>query len=247
MGWDVYRRNPALEPETLIYWASNPTTTPADITIINANMKLIKYSTGITISSLTAKMGLVLTDGKVPVTQCSTPISPYALISGASFDFFDGAKHVVFTGGAAGTGETYGTDLIAGWNLTNWGIIAAATVVDADTFSTTGNGGVSKQILINGALFKVAFSRSTTASACDVFDSTAVGVKFTNGNSTGYGTSVDANRNLYIRNTGAGSTDVATISTFQVLTADTTGLNATAVTDGGVTANSATWTLTITR
>ena len=265
MGWDVYRRNPALEPETIIYRdtriSEGTPLTPTEIAALDAQMKAIKYSTGLTISSLTAKMSLV---APRLVTQSSVDLRPYALTSGTSFSFSDGSKSVVFTGGSAGTGETLsGTELITGF--TN------KVGVAFDTFATAGAD--ISQAVSNGTTQRYSYSNQITAQSVGALLKRTVTYSKVSGtnplsylsvNTYGDSPALDfpvtspavyrtvnntTERYLCYLTSGVNAVDFSAIgnSLQQVLTASTSGANFSALTDGGVNPNIATWTLTITK
>ena len=137
---------------------------------------------------------------------------------------------------AAGTGETL-TDLIAEWDLTSgWATFAAATINDADTFTTAGPGGVRKDISgAAGASVKLTASYTTTASGVGLMNygnSTTYLSSFVTG---GYRTLVDAT-GIYLRNASAGQTDITSMSIEQVLTPSSSGATIVSA-KGGATEN----------
>jgi hypothetical protein len=145
-----------------------------------------------------------------------------------------------------GTGETL-TDLIAEWDLTSGWATFAATINDADTFTTAGAGGVRKNIGgAAGALVKLTASYTTTASIVGLMNYGNTASYLSSFVTGGYRTLVDAT-GIYIRNAAAGQTDITSMSIEQVLTPDTSGFVWTATSVGSFNANAAAFTLTITR
>ena len=101
----VYRH---LEPETVVY-QTLPSAAQTQFTT-NENIKLIKYGSGITLSSITANLSQV--NGTAFVSNPSVDLRPYVGFKGTWSDV--GTQGVGFFG-AAGTGEGLGPNLITGW------------------------------------------------------------------------------------------------------------------------------------
>jgi hypothetical protein len=97
----VYRH---LEPETVVY-QTLPSATQTQFTT-NENIKLIKYGSGITLSSITANLSQI--NGTAFVSNPSVDLRPYVGFKGTWSDV--GTAGVGFFG-AAGTGETLGSDV----------------------------------------------------------------------------------------------------------------------------------------
>ena len=107
----------------------------------------------------------------------------------------------------------YGNDLLNGWTLlSNWTTTGAPiTINDANTFTSTSNGGVLRFILTIGQVYKYDYSISSTASAYGVYNASGLasnpitsGIPFT-----------AVSEYIYIRNTGAGVTDINSQSLYQ--------------------------------
>jgi len=246
--------NGRLEPE-LVSWLNNSpiSTSPGEIYTYNNNIQKIKRGEEVTIPNIVAKIGLVLINGIVPVTQCSVVIAPYALISGAQFSFSDGTKSAVFSGTITpGTGETKGATLIANGDFASAEPPGTAFTRGAG-WTITGGKAVSDGTMANleQQIAEIAGALYYIGATCD---SRAAGnwrVEFTGGDvitslSTGSastyhtaGSAISATIKIKEALSGIGTFDNFFVQ--QVLTADTTGANFSALTDGGVTANSATW------
>ena len=101
--------------------------------------------------------------------------------------------------------------MLAGWNFTSgWSTGGAVVINDADTFTTTGAGGVYvTQNLQIGQRYRVTWARTTTAPACELYNAgTATNLIATADGSYEF-TAVTGF--LYLRNTGSGQTDVSTL------------------------------------
>lgn len=247
----------SVEPELMAYIALNPSLTNAQVAALDANIKSIKYGSGIVLNAVTANLSIV--DGKAFVTNPSVDLRPYL---GFKLSFSDGSKALVGYGKAAGTGETLGSNLLAGFDFTSdWAVFDAnASITDSNSFATTANSGLWKNIFAQYRLYKSVFARTTTASASDIWNGSDTGrTQISNGNGTFYSTArlnTGLQRNIYIRNAGAGTTDVSTLSLYDVLTPSATGLTIVSTaggttynwaSNGGINANAASFTVTITK
>jgi hypothetical protein len=123
----------------MAYWAVNPSATIAEIIAINSNIRLIKYSTGITLASVTGYLSTV--DGTAFATGLSVDPRPYVMTPGWKFSIKDSANKVaVAYGKAAGTGETLDTELnpdpgfadAGSWDCDAGGSIAGGKAVFTD-------------------------------------------------------------------------------------------------------------------
>lgn len=120
----------------------------------------------------------------------------------------------------SGDESTAGTDDISGWDFTNgWGITGGGSVTDADTFTTSGNGGIRKTGIITAdKLYLCTIAGTTTATNCAVYDYGALIIY--SGSLTGtfeetfFITALTAG--LYLRNTGVGVTDITTFKMQEV-------------------------------
>ena len=129
--------------------------------------------------------------------------------------------------GVQGTEETLGSELLAGWDFTSgWSLGAGTTINDADTFTTTGSGGVAKSTLLTGgAVYKTGMVFTSTASTVAVGsinpNKTATSwVSILTGVTAYFSASYP---DLYLTNRVAGTTDVVTVALQQVLTPSTSG------------------------
>jgi hypothetical protein len=132
---------------------------------------------------------------------------------------------------AAGTGETLGDDLLSGWDFTSGWSTAAASIIDANSFSTpSGSGGVYKSnIATAGYLYKITYERTTTAGGSTLRFS-GTGLVTSPGFipvSTGvyYYQSITGFSSIYLAHaTSAGQTDVISMKVEAVLTPSATGV-----------------------
>jgi hypothetical protein len=96
------------EPETYIYLSlPGVSLTPAEIAAIDTNIKAIKYGSGVTLSSLTAKFSTV---APTFVTQISQDLRWLAILNATvpiTATWSDGTNTLAMIPVAAGTGETY--------------------------------------------------------------------------------------------------------------------------------------------
>jgi hypothetical protein len=102
-----------LERETKLYLSlPGVSKTGAEVEEINNYIRLIKYSSGITLASLTAKFSLV---SPYLVTQVSSDIRWLSFLSGIVATWNDGTNPYSMIPGTVGTGaETYGSQIITG-------------------------------------------------------------------------------------------------------------------------------------
>jgi hypothetical protein len=238
-----------IENETLAYLSATNGAgkTKAQIAAIDLNIKAIKYAPeGLTLSSVTGKWSLV--SGTSFGTGFSQDLRWLSFLQGIQIVANDDTNSmtIIPTYLGYGTGETL-TDLIAEWDLTSGWATFAATINDADTFTTAGAGGVRKNIGgAAGALVKLTASYTTTASIVGLMNYGNTASYLSSFVTGGYRTLVDAT-GIYIRNAAAGQTDITSMSIEQVLTPDTSGFVWTATSVGSFNANAAAFTLTITR
>lgn len=256
-----------IENETLAYLslANGGGLTKAQIVAIDSNIRLIKYSTGITLASITAKVSIA----DKFITQSSVDLRPYALIPESQFSLSDGTKSIVYSGAmTAGSGETLDKEVIPNNlftdNITGWAVASSATIAwvagELELTITGVGGGFTQTItgLTTGALYK----RSTTArsgtftaamSFTDIGGLTAFGPAFTpvatEGTYSQYITTIGTSDVFTIKRltplTGTGYYN--SVSEKRVLTPDTTGFSSGTVTDAGVDPNIVSWAVTITK
>lgn len=240
------------EFETEQYRVLNPTATSAQIAAIDANIKAIKYGAGITLSSVTAKMSLV---APRLVTQSSVDLRPYALIPGVQISISDGTKVAVYSGLTVGTGETYTEKLLdtsfddtSKWLKENGTI----TVSGGQGFFTNSGSGLSlyqSNIETSKELYVVSVNVAsiTSGSIRSALNSVSVVQPLVVGDNVGYLTTVNSGNANIITFSANTTAVVNSFSVKKVLTASTTGLDATTLSDAGINANAASFTITITR
>ncbi len=108
-------------------------------------------------------------------------------------------------------------DLLSGWSfLTGFTLVGAASITNATTLQTTGNGGIYKTLLENGKKYTIRIKGSTTATYFTVNDNVA-GFAYSNqlvGNFDVTFSFTSIGTAFYLRNQGAGTTiiEVMTIN-----------------------------------
>lgn len=172
-----------LENETISYLAiSGVSLTDAQIVTLDTNIKAIKYGSGVTLSSLTANLSLVAAGAFI--TNPSVDLRPYI---GFKHTLTAGGKTAVGWGKAAGTAETYDTELIVNgdcasaeppgvaWTLTDGSI----TIHDGEAYFVTTpiNQRMSQNIAqTNRALYKtVATCTVLTAGTWHIYHDSGSG------------------------------------------------------------------------
>jgi hypothetical protein len=101
-------------------------------------------------------------------------------------------------------------NLFAGWTFLSGWTALSATVVDADTFTTAGAGGVIWSGLQKGSRYRLTSAWSTTASSFDIRDYvTGIVLLTASGSTVEF---VAQSSQLYFRNGGAGTTDVSSLT-----------------------------------
>jgi hypothetical protein len=249
------------EPEVAYYVNFiNPALSTAERLALNTNVRLVKYSTGITLASVTAKLSIA---SPYLVTTSSVDMRPYALIPGVQIVISDGSKTATFTGNTPGSGKTVGDEKHNDPGFAN----SALWTVPAPDWSVTGG---QATINANSSISAISQSNVQLVSAVvvgELYETQFTIAEITSGGfasrltgqvsgitRTTTGTFVDyltANSSA----TGAGivNTNVVTVgkvdnkSLKKVLTADTSGFNATACTaEAGFNGNAASFTATIT-
>ena len=115
--------------------------------------------------------------------------------------------------------STAGSDVLSGFNFTNWSAIGGASIVDSDTFNSTSSGGIRKDGLItSGKTYLITIAGTTEATSFTVRNY-GLGITYktiTSGafNETFYIEAEDAG--FYLRNNGAYTTNVTTLSVKEV-------------------------------
>jgi hypothetical protein len=103
-----------IEAETASYVSLQPKLTTSQLLAVNANIRLIKYGSGVTLSSLTAKFSTV---DPTFVTQISQDLRWLAILNATvpiTATWNDGTNTLAMYPVAAGTGETYAASVIEG-------------------------------------------------------------------------------------------------------------------------------------
>lgn len=140
---------------------------------------------------------------------------------------------------AAGASETLGADLLSGFDFTSgWGVAGTGSIIDSNSFSSTGSGGVNKSVLSSLRLYKRAYEKSTTAASSMFRISNTMGYISPDDTdlATGskYSTAIPNYLFCYARNSTAGTTDVTTFTVQQVLTPSSSGATITTLKNGDV-------------
>jgi len=248
IGYDdqIHIAQNGIEAETAAYMGIQSGLTTAQIMAVNDNIKAIKYSTGVTLSSLTAKFSTV---APTFVTQISQDLRWLAILNATvpiTATWSDGTNTLAMYPVAAGTGETTPTDLLSGWDFTAiWTNQGAATISDSNTFVTVAAGGIGRTIATLGAnkLYKLIISSQANCSP----RITSTPTTFFSPNATSYATLRSANMLFYLRNAAAGTTDVTVMQLYQVLTPSTSGFTASDLVGASFNPDVATYTLNIVR
>ena len=238
------------------------TTTHAALAAIDANIRAIKYGSGISLSSLVAYLSTV--NGTGFGTPTVVDLRPYVMTPGWKFSWVDsGNKTAVAYGKAAGTGETLGADVFSGWDFTSGWTPAAPpydiTISDADDLLITSNfqymtSDANKYTL--NALYKSVFA--VTGVPLSLQEGGSGIVMAASGAGATYKTARQTNKALIQPSAaGTGASKVTTLQSRQVLTPTAKGLTLTSTPGGttfnwasvesGFNPNSATFTLNITR
>jgi hypothetical protein len=256
----------------LVGWSA---LTDAEKITLDENIRLVKFSTGITLASVTCNLSLA---GWYGITNSSVDLRPYALISGVQFSVSDGSKAAVLSGTmTAGTGETLsGVELLSNTTYEN---TTGVTTADGGTLASiaggqSGNcleftsGGVNDRTVQPittevGAIYKFsAYHKAGTGGTIttkmilcrDNLDIWRA-VPFTFSGSweivSNYATARTTGAQFWSTG-GIGLTATKTYlsdtsSVQKVLTPDTTGFSALSVADAGINPNSASYTITITK
>jgi len=187
----------------------------------------------LTLGSITGKLSIV---APCLGTGFNVLLAPFTFIPGVQIVLNDGAKTATYTGNTPGSGETYQELLSdtgfdnngewsknAGWSVANSNGIA--TAVASSTY-------IYQLISTTGKLIKVSLVCSEFTSG--IFRTYVGGIGGTAVTQTGtfsnYLTSIGANSILGIVSQATSTSKFSSLSMLQVLTADTTGFNATACT-----------------
>lgn len=194
------------EPETRAYISlSSPGLTwqAAD-----ANIKDIKYGSGISLVAVTANLATVALGAFL-----DAPSQDLRAYRGFVATFTAGGKTAVCQIGEPGTGETLDTNLLAVLDFTSGWTLVNASVTDADTYVTTAAGGVYQTVgtATVGALYRSSLTASVTAGLVSLRDVQLNPTYALNGGVVKYQT-CRAFGNLYFRNTAAATTDITAVN-----------------------------------
>jgi hypothetical protein len=115
------------------------------------------------------------------------------------------------------------TDLLSGWDFTSgWTGTGAASITDADTFTTSGSGGIySTQSLTAGKQYSITIDMTISAGTL-IFQAGTSGTVYKSGLTDGSTTFkftqpiASGSGNLYIKTSGAATVDVTTFSLTQI-------------------------------
>jgi len=237
-----------IEPETYNYLLIGPSLTAAEIATIDNYIKLIKYSTGVTLASVTCNLSTVI--GAEFITNPSVDLRWIA--PGWKVSAYDGTKTAYATKLGNGTGETLSSDLLAGWNLTSGWSPVSSTITNATTFTATAtNAYVYKSILTDGTLYKGSFSATPAQGTVSIYDTNSAKTQLANGASSAYFTVQTGNGGRYrVYNSGTANGLTCIVnsqSLYTVLTPSATGITLNTWTiEAGFNPNAAAQALTIT-
>jgi hypothetical protein len=122
-------------------------------------------------------------------------------------------------------GETLGADIFSGFNFTSgWTKnTGSETIIDANSFSTTAAGGLQKNVMTVGSLYKLVFARATTATLADAYNGATPGTRIVFGTGSGTFYSTAREVTFFLRNSTAGQTDVSTMELYNVTDCAATG------------------------
>ena len=219
-----------LEPETLAYNAlSGAAQTQFDT---NERMIAIKFRSGITLSSVTFYRSDV--NGTAFITQPSVDLRAYL---GFKLTFADDG---IGWAKDAGTEETLGADLLAGWDFTGGWSVLNATVLSANSFSASNAGGPYKAYTaayIN-ALLKGTLSLNTTSTSVKLTNGFTA-ITYATNSAAGYATAEASSASVWCYAANAGDTTNIVMTLKKVLTPSATGVTI-VNTQGGTTYNWAT-------
>jgi hypothetical protein len=266
----IHMKTAGYELETLNYFLKNYVNTEyvgkeyilTTLASIDINIKKIKYTAaGYILLNFTAYLSLL--DGYALVTNPSTDISPYI---GFKQSYNDGSKTLVGYGKTAGIVENFSDELIKSW--TNYVSFPYNTLTvnanghDITTAITTGAtyGLAWTDVFLQGGLYKVVFNTTTNSGGVPiVFDGTTTGGAggfFSNqedGAKTKIFTDIQYYPYLWISSNGLAQNVSGTFSAKQYLTPSKDGMTIVSEkngnvyswkSDGGINANSASFTLT---
>ena len=224
------------------------TTTHAYLAALDANIRAIKYGSGISLSSLVARLSTV--NGTAFGTPTVYDLRPYVMTAGWKFSWVDSkGKTAVAYGKARGTGETY-TNLITGDNSTfasdtGWwtknagtGSVSITEGVARFVACQGGYGLFKSGLTMTGALYKGTFTVSgySVGGVHFYFRGIKTVDKTANGAYSTYATARAVDNDNWIEATVTTTLDIDDVTVVQVLTPSALGLTMTS-TPGGTTFN----------
>ena len=113
-----------------------------------------------------------------------------------------------------------GDDLLDGWDFTNGWTDVSSTILAANSFTTVGAGGVRNAYLTVGNYYKIIISGITTAAGLSIRNSANTHI-YISGLSGAFSETVyfkaETDGLLYLRNSGAGTTDITTFMIVEIL------------------------------
>ncbi len=240
-----------LTAETVAYMAlPGVSMTGAQIATVDANIRAIKYGSGVTLSSLTAKFSTVA--GTQFVTQISQDLrwlsSTVWGSTALTLTWNDGTNTWAMTNGAAGTGETYGGNLVTNGTFNtdaNWGTHTNWTIATNVATAAVSNSNLQQQLVTtSGWLLKNDFDWTHTGGILSAdIETTPASTFTTSGAKTFYRT---VGLNKFIRFYGGAVSGVLdNVVSRQIPTPDTTGLVGSAGSGALFNPNAATFSVTV--
>lgn len=237
-----------IQKETATY-SRLTTITNAQQKVIDKQIWNIKYSTGVTLASVALNMSTVV--GTEFITNPKVLGADYDLrwiAPGWKVSAYDGAKTAYAIKLGNGTGETYGSDVLAGFDFdTGWTLINCTALNNVLTLTST-FGYASKALLSTGKLYKGTLAATITGTNLLQKDDLDAVTYLTRGTVNSYFTAV--NNSALLKQTGV-NTNTFTVTTWtnqQVLTPSDKGITLNAWTkEAGFAENAAAHALTVTR
>jgi len=233
--------------------------TPEEVAVLNAEIHGIKNGIPLTLSSLTLNLSLV--SGAYFITRSSTNLNRYSGISGVQYSVAatgTPATTAVYSGVSAGTGETLDVNVITDPTFANdalWTIKEAGWAVSGNkgvATATTANIGMGTGVSIAaGSLVKFASDLVVTTGSArmrfgGVTDDTPLFT--TSGAKTAYLTKKATHTfNVLVDGVDAFTGTVANYVVTKVLTPDSTGILAAALTAGAINTAAATYVVTVSK
>lgn len=114
--------------------------------------------------------------------------------------------------------ETLGSDVLSGWDFTSGWTTANSTIIDNNSFSTTGIGGIQINSLTTNKVYKVTIVGNTTASSFMITEGSVI-YNYSGGLTGSFSTSfyfMNYGSVVYFRNASAGTTNIITLTCEEV-------------------------------